>query len=264
MNQQKQNILIVETKDGAKYQGIFISKDIQKQIITLSNAKKTFQGKEETLNLIEITKDSIASINILEVRPQKADIYNINEIPENKKNVVDESKLANMEKAYDKTKDDFFDLLKLMSNPEVKKESRIYNKKNKDTFNLTEDADNKRVWRGRGKRGYGFNRGRGRGRGNYRGGYNNYQKNNHKINYDGYDINNKFNMNMNYPNYSNYPNYQGLNYYNNRGIGRNRGLGRGRGRGIRGAYKSNYFLESNQLNNLLLKLSQNKINNNFV
>ena len=62
MNQQKQNILIVETKDGAKYQGIFISKDIQKQIITLSNVKKTFQGKEETLNLIEIAKDSIASI----------------------------------------------------------------------------------------------------------------------------------------------------------------------------------------------------------
>ena len=26
MNQQKQNILIVETKDGAKYQGIFLSK----------------------------------------------------------------------------------------------------------------------------------------------------------------------------------------------------------------------------------------------
>ena len=137
MNQQKQNILIVETKDGAKYQGIFLSKDIQKQIITLSNVKKTFQGKEETLNLIEIAKDTIASINILEVRAQKEDIYNINEIPENKKNTVDESKLANMVKAYDKSKDDFFDHLKLMSNPEVKKESRILNKKNKDTFNLT-------------------------------------------------------------------------------------------------------------------------------
>ena len=248
MNQQKQNILIVETKDGAKYQGIFISKDIQKQIITLSNVKKTFQGKEEALNLIEITKDSIATINILEVRPQNEDIYNINEIPENKKNVVvDESKLANMEKAYDKSKDDFFDHLKLMSNPEIKKESRIYNKKNKDTFNLIEDTVNKRVWRGRDKRGNGYRFGRGRG--NYRGGYNNYQKNN----FGGYDYNNKFNMNMNYQN------YQGLNYYNNRGIG----IGRGRGKG-RGRYKSNYFLENNHLNNLLLNLSQNKINNSFA
>ena len=244
MNQQKQNILIIETKDGAKYQGIFISKDIQKQIITLSNVKKTFKGKEETLNLIEITKDSIATINILEVRPQKEDIYNINEIPENKKNVVDESKLSNMEKAYDKSKDDFFDHLKLMSNPEMIKESRIYNKKNKDTFNLTEDTVNKRVWRGRGKRGNGFRFGRGRG--NYRGGYNNYQKNNQNINYGGYDYNNKFNMNMNYQN------YQGLNYYNNRGKGIGRGRGRGKGRGIRGGYKSNYFLENNYLNNLLL------------
>ena len=54
MNQKKQNILIVETKDGAKYQGIYVSKDIQKQTITLSNVKKTFQGKEEPLSLIEI------------------------------------------------------------------------------------------------------------------------------------------------------------------------------------------------------------------
>ena len=148
----------------------------------------------------------------------------------------------------------FFDHLKLMSNPEVKKESRIYNKKNKDTFNLAEDTVNKSVWRGRGKRGNGY--GFGRGRGNYRGGYNNYQKNNQKINYGGYDNNNKFNMNMNYQN------YQGLNYYNNRGIGI--GRGRGRGRGIRGGYKSNYFLENNHLNNLLLNLSQNKLSNNFV
>ena len=253
MNQQKQNILIVETKDGAKYQGIFISKDIQKQIITLSNVKKTFQGKEETLNSIEITKDNIASINIIEVRPQKDDIYNINEIPENKKNVVDESKLANMEKAYDKSKDDFFDHLKLMSNPEVKKESRNYNKKNKDTFNLTEDPSNKKVWRGRGrgKRGYGF--GRGRGRGNYHGGFNNYQKNNQKNNYGGYDNNNRSYMNMNFQN------HQGINYYNNRGFGR----GRGRGKGIRGGYEGRYFGENNLLNSLLLRMSQNKFNNYF-
>lgn len=253
MNQQKQNILIVETKDGAKYQGTFISKDIKKQIITLSNVKKTFQGKEETLNLIEIAKGNIASINIIEARPQKEDIYNINEIPENKKNVVDENKLANMEKAYDKSRDDFFDHLKLMSNPEIRKESTNYNRKNKDTFNLIEDAGNKRVWRGRAKRGYGF--GFGRGRGNYFGGYNNYYNNNPNINYGGYDNQNKVFMNMNNPN------YQRLNYFNNTrgwGRGRDRGRGRGRGRGNRSGYMNNYFGENNYLNNLFLKMGQIK------
>ena len=241
MNQRKQNILIVETKDGAKYQGIYVSKDIQKQTITLSNVKKTFQGKEEPLSLIEITKENIASISVIDI--PKEDIHNINEIPENKKNVVDENKLANVEKAYDKSKDDFFDHLKPMTNPEVKKESKNYNKKNKDTFSLTEDTDNKREWRGRGKRGYG----RGRGRGGYHGGYNNYYNNN-KNNYGGYDNKNGGNTN-----------YQGQNYYNNSG----RGRGRGRGRGNRGGYKNKYYNngENNQFN--YTQNDQNKTTGNY-
>ena len=233
MNQQKQNILIVETKDGAKYQGIYVSKDIQKQTITLSNVKKTFQGNEEQLPNIEITKDNIASINIIDVRPPKEDIHNINEIPENKKSAIDENKLANVEKAYDKSKDDFFDHLKPMSNPEVKKESKYYNKKNKDTFNLPEETnENNREWRGRGKRGYG------RGRGNYYGRYNNY-----------YD---------NQKNYGGNSNYQGQNYYNKRG--------RGRGRPNRGGYKSNNNNsgENNQNNNVSNQNEINKINNSQV
>ena len=237
MNQQKQNILIVETKDGAKYQGIYVSKDIQKQTITLSNVKKTFQGNEEQLPNIEITKDNIASINIIDVRPPKEDIHNINEIPENKKSAIDENKLANVEKAYDKSKDDFFDHLKPMSNPEVKKESKYYNKKNKDTFNLPEETnENNREWRGRGKRGYG------RGRGNYYGRYNNY-----------YD---------NQKNYGGNSNYQGQNYYNKRG----RGRGRGRGRQNRGGYKSNNNNsgENNQNNNVSNQNEINKINNSQV
>ena len=239
MNQQKQKILIVETKDGAKYQGIYVSKDIQKQTITLSNVKKTFQGNEEQLPNIEITKDNIASINIIDVRPPKEDIHNINEIPENKKSAIDENKLANVEKAYDKSKDDFFDHLKPMSNPEVKKESKYYNKKNKDTFNLPEETnENNREWRGRGKRGYG----RGRGRGNYYGRYNNY-----------YD---------NQKNYGGNSNYQGQNYYNKRG----RGRGRGRGRQNRGGYKSNNNNsgENNQNNNVSNQNEINKINNSQV
>ena len=46
-----------------------------------------------------------------------------------KKNIIDENKLANVVKAYDKTKADFFDQIKPMTNPEVKKESKNYNQK---------------------------------------------------------------------------------------------------------------------------------------
>ena len=250
MNQQKQNILIVETKDGAKYQGIFVSKDIEKQILTLSNVKKTYQEKEEHLTSIDIEKGSISSINIIDIRPPKEDIHNFNEIPENKKNVVDEQKLANIEKAYDKSKDDFFDHLKSMTKPEAKKESNNYNKKNKDTFNLSENDiynyndDNKRGWKNRGyRRGYRGGRG-GYGRGN-RGGCNNSYKN--------------------YQNRNNYSdekkNYQGQNNYRGRG---NRG--RGRGRGNRGGYKksqnSHYYNngENNQNNNVNNQNENNKGN----
>ena len=244
MSQQKQNILIIETKDGAKYQGIFVSKDIKKQIITLANVKKTFQGKEESIPNIEITKDNIERINIIDFRPPKEDIHNFNEIPQNKKSVVDENKLANVEKAYDKSKDDFFDHLKPMTNPEAKKESRNYNQKNKDTFNLPENYydDNQREWKNRGnRRGYG-QRGRGGyGRGN-RGGYNNYYKNNRG-------------RNNNYGNDGNH-NYRGQNYR-----GRvNRG--RGRGRGNRGGYKkNNYNQENNQNNNVNSQEENNKETN---
>ena len=96
MNQQKQNILIIETKNGAKYQGIYISKDLQKQIITLSNVKKTFQQNEETFPMIDIKKDDIASINIIDFRPPKEDIHNINEIPENKNNAIDENHIISV------------------------------------------------------------------------------------------------------------------------------------------------------------------------
>ena len=232
MNQQKQNILIVETKNGAKYQGIYVSKDIKKQIITLADVKKTFQGKEESLPNIEIAKENIEGIKILDFKPPKEDIHNFNEIPENKKNVVDKNKLANIEKAYDKSKDGFFDHLKPMTNPEAKKESINYNKKNKDTFNLSENDydDNQRGWKNHGnRRGYGKG---GYGRGN-RGGYNkNYYKNNSGRN------NNNYGSNGN-------KNYKGQNY---RGHG-NRDRGRGRSRGNRGGYKKNNYEQENNLNN---------------
>jgi hypothetical protein len=258
MNQQKQNILIIETKDGAKYQGIYVSRDIQKQIITLSNVKKTFQEKEELLPMIEITKETIASINIIDIRPPREDIQNVNQIPENKKNVIDENKLANVVKAYDKSKDDFFDQLKPMTNPEVKKESKYYNQKNKDTFSLPDDANEKnQEWRKRGRgrgnrRGYGQGRGRGNHNRGNRGGYNNNFYGNEHNNYNG-------NYNKNAGNQNHY----GQNY-NSRGRGRGRGRERG---GKRGEHKNNYYNNgdknsNNNANNMNNQSESNNLNNN--
>ena len=41
MNQEKQIILIIEAKDGSKYQGNFVSKDTEKLVLILSNVTKT-------------------------------------------------------------------------------------------------------------------------------------------------------------------------------------------------------------------------------
>ena len=245
MNQQKQNILIIETKDGAKYQGIYVSKDLQKQILTLSNVKKTFQQKEESFPMIDLKRDDIASINIIDFRPPKEDIHNINEIPDNKKNTIDESQLANIEKAYDKSRDNFFDRLKPMNNPEVKKITQNYNLKNKDTFNLpaNDNDDNKREFRGRGiKRGNIKNYGRGGyGRGRKGGFHNNIYKNEH----------NYYNRN-----YKNEDNYKGKNYIRGRGI---RGRGKTLQRGNRNKYNNNFYNnnDNNQNNN-----NPNEQNNN--
>lgn len=231
MSQQKQNILIIETKDGIKYEGVYVSKDIQKQILKLANVKKKYQDKEEILPEIEISKENIANIYVVDIRPPKDDIHNINEIPENKKNAVDENKLANIEKAYDKSRDDFFDNLKPMTNPEAKKESRDYNRKNKDTFNMSEEENNNynRGWRGRGnKRGYN----RGRGRGGYGGGNHNYYGNGQHNN--GY--------------YAHYNKEDGNQNYHKKNNYRGRGF---RGRGYRGGFQNNYQnkAENNNMNN---------------
>lgn len=240
MSQQKQNNFIVETKDGAKYQGIYVSKDIQKQIIILSNVKKTFQEKEENLPIIEIKKENIESINIIDIRPPKEDIHNFNEIPEKKRNTIDEDKLASVEKAYDKSAD-FFDNLKPMSKFEAKKESNNYNLKNKDTFNLpNNDDDNNSNWKKRGnKRGFRGRGGYGRGNRGHRGGYNNNFYNNSQNNNYGGNYNRE------------YQNYRGQN--NNRG--------RGRGRGNRGRYKNNHYNHDNNSHN---NMNNNQEENNKV
>ena len=245
MNQEKSIILIIETKDGSKYQGTFVSKDTQKLIITLSDVTKTFEEKEEKLPSCEIKKDDIAKISMIENRPKKDEVENINEIPENKKS---DNNLENVEKVYDRTKDDFFDQLKPVTNSDMKSVASIYNKKNADTFKLSQneqDDDNDNRNKGR-------TRGRGRGfRGGFRGG-----------NRGGYDYKNKFNNYQGYNNNNNNSNQPKNNYNNNYGQYGNKNFGKGnyqgynnnyqRGRGnyrnYKNFHKGGYVQNSNKFN----------------
>ena len=225
MSQERQVILIIEAKDGAKYQGNFVSKDTEKLLITLSNVTKTFEGKEETFPLKEIKKEDIAKISMIENKPKKDEVENINEIPENKKS---DNNVANVEKVYDRSKDDFFDQLKPVTNSDMKSVANFYNKKNADTFKLTQneiendnDGNNrgKKIGRGRGFRG-GFRGGNNRGN---RGGYDNRNKFN---NYQGNNNNNR----QQYNNYNNnYVNYGNKNFRNGNYQGYNNNYHRGRG-----------------------------------
>ena len=131
MNQDKSIFLIIEAKDGAKYQGTFVSKDTQKLIITLSNVTKTFQEKEELLPLCEIKKDDIDKISMIENKPKTEEMDNVNQIPDNKQ---DQKDLEKVEKVYDRQKDDFFDQLKPVTNSDMRSVAKFYNKKNADTF----------------------------------------------------------------------------------------------------------------------------------
>lgn len=150
MSQERQVILIIEAKDGAKYQGNFVSKDTEKLLITLSNVTKTFEGKEETFPLKEIKKEDIAKISMIENKPKKDEVENINEIPENKKS---DNNVANVEKVYDRSKDDFFDQLKPVTNSDMKSVANFYNKKNADTFKLTQnEIENDNDGNNRGKK----------------------------------------------------------------------------------------------------------------
>ena len=85
MNQEKQIILIIEAKDGSKYQGNFVSKDTEKLVLILSNVTKTFEGKEEKMDLCELKKEDIAKISMIDNTPKKDEIENVHQIPDNKK-----------------------------------------------------------------------------------------------------------------------------------------------------------------------------------
>ena len=233
MNQEKQIILIIEAKDGSKYQGNFVSKDTEKLVLILSNVTKTFEGKEEKMDSCELKKEDIAKISMIDNTQKKDEIENVHQIPDNKNQ---ENSLDNVQKAYDKSKD-FFDNMTTTLNKDMKKVAKDYNKKNADTFKLqgNEDHDG-----GNNNRNRGMNRGRGYGRGRYRnnrGGFNRQNK------YDNVPGNNMNNFNNQFYNYQ--------NGNRNRGNMNNRGQ-RGnnyRGRGNR-YYKNNNIYRGNaQINN---------------
>lgn len=263
MSQDSPVILIIEAKDGSKYQGTFVSKDTQKLTLTLSNVVKTFEGKEEQLSTYEIKKEDIGKISMLDNTPKKEEIQNANGIPEAK---MTQNSLDNVEKAYDQTQN-FFDNLKTTTKNDMKDIAYLYNKKNTDTFKLPENRNNN------------WNRGRGRGnRGNYRGnnrGNNRGNRGGFRGNRGGFNQQNKFNnYNSGFNNnYNNYPMQQQNYNYNLNGKWNwsnvnNQGFNRGnnyRGRG-RGNYRNNNYNSYNrgntQNNNFRQNGYQVKNNNN--
>ena len=236
MNQEKQIILIIDAKDGSKYQGNFVSKDTEKLVLILSNVTKTFEGKEEKMDSCELKKEDIAKISMIDNTPKKDEIENVHQIPENKKQ---ENSLDNVQKAYDKSKD-FFDNMTTTLNKDMIKVAIDYNKKNADTFKLQGNEDKY----DNNNRNRGMNRGRGYGRGRYR---NNYKNNrggfNHQNKYDNVPGNNMNNFNNQHYNYQ--------NGNRNRGNMNNRGQ-RGnnyRGRGNRYHKNNNNYRGNAQFNN---------------
>ena len=73
MSQQKQNILIVETKDGAKYQGIYVSKDTQKQ------TKALYNNYQQMANNYGVNAERIAQMGLANSgysETSKVNLYN--------------------------------------------------------------------------------------------------------------------------------------------------------------------------------------------
>ena len=190
MSKPEQKQVIVELQNGDKCEGVLANIDKVNLKIQLTSAKKTSgtePTKVESFESLEISKADIKEIKVIqfEVKTEpKEDTSNINAIPESKKPTnVEQTK----QKSYDKN-ESFFDSLSGANHFEARQESKNYNEKNKDTFNLPNQPERKPYYNNRG-RGYHHNRGRGgyhnnnRGRGGYNN-YNNYHNNNNG-NYNG-------------------------------------------------------------------------------
>ena len=205
--------VIVELNNGEKVRGTLINVDKINLKMILNNVKQEIDGKEVTKDKLEINKSDIKEIKLVHFEMKSEEKHNINAIPENK---IPQNK-ENTQKAYDKN-ESFFDNLTSMTHPEARNESKNYNQKNKDTFNLNEqdkkDKGNNKYYnnnnhrervvpknynnnRGKHNNNKGYNNnyyGNFRGRGKRGKGYNN---NNYYVNYQKKNYNNQ-GKNQNY------------------------------------------------------------------
>ncbi len=168
MSKAENKQVIVELFNGDKVKGTLIQVDkINLKMILENVIIQRNEKEDEKLDKLEINKSDIKELKLINYEIKKDEIQsNINAIPKDKI----PQKEDNKEKAYDKN-ESFFDKLTPMTHPEVRQESKMYNQKNKDTFNITEEQNNQ----GYNKKSHYYNN-RGRGNKNYnrgRGGYNN-------------------------------------------------------------------------------------------
>ena len=225
MNKTELKQVIVELNNGEKIRGNLIEVDKINLKMILENVIKDLNGNEEIIDRLEINKSDIKELKLVHFENKKEENKNnINAIPENK---IPQNKESG-EKAYDKN-ESFFDKLTPITQFESRQESKNYNQRNKDTFNLSEQDQNNN------NKKYYHNNYRGRGGYNKyynnRGGYNNYKNNRGRYNNNNY------------------------NYGNNRGKYNKNFRGRGqRGRG--GINNNNNFNNNNKNDN-----KNNKVNN---
>lgn len=264
----KMKQVIVEMITGEKIEGAMVNIDKEKKIITITNGKKfkaNGEGEPELFTSMEIEKKDISNVKLLLYDTKQEESAKepregvINAIPEDKQNPVKEQLSTQDSNCYSKS-ESFFDKLEGMTHPEAKKESRKYNDKNTETFNIQaseedneKEKGNEEKKKSKPRRG-GINReGRGQ-RGNARGrrSRGNKREFNNMMNNDMYNNQEQFvskfnnndygganrgkeefvrgnNMNMRggYSNYSNHfnNNYNNFNNYPNRGGFYNRGRG---------------------------------------
>ena len=214
MSKAENKQVIVELFNGDKVKGTLIQVDkINLKMILENVVIQRNEKEDEKLDKIEINKSDIKELKLINYEIKKEEIQsNINAIPENKI----PQKEDNKQKAYDKN-ESFFDKLTPMTHPEVREESKIYNQKNKDTFNLIEVQNNQ----GNNKKSHYYNN-RGRGNKNYnrgRGGYNNnrgFHNNNNRGGYKNFRGRGrgKKNYNSNYYGNNNYKDFTNNNNNN--------------------------------------------------
>ena len=198
--------VIVELNNGEKVRGTLINVDKINLKMILNNVKQEIDGKEVTKDKLEINKSDIKEIKLVHFEMKSEEKHNINAIPENK---IPQNK-ENTQKAYDKN-ESFFDNLTSMTHPEARNESKNYNQKNKDTFNLNEQDKNDK-----GNNKY-YNNNNHRGRGGYKNYYNNRGKYNNNKGYNNNYYGNfrgRGKRGKGYNNNNYYVNYQKKNYNN--------------------------------------------------